>query len=212
MDVAGAEVLVAETIRALRDHIEATVFCLDAVGSIGRQLQAEGIDVISFGRRSGCDLRIAWRMARQVRKRGIEVLHAHQYTPFFYSALARGVSGNACRVIFTEHGRHSPDIVSARRQWANRLFLSRMADEVNAVCAFSATSLRVKDGFAGHEIDVIENGIELKRYRLADDWASLRRSRGLVPGRRYVVDVARMHRLKDQSTLLRVLRGGTSSR
>src|SRR5260370_37985254 len=66
MQVAGAEVLVAETIRQLRRQIRPTVFCLDAVGAIGEKLQAEGIKVVCLERRHpGRDYALAWRLARE---------------------------------------------------------------------------------------------------------------------------------------------------
>src|SRR5438067_515097 len=89
MQVAGAEVLVTETVRRNAGLIEPVIFCLDKVGQLGEQLQAEGVPVVCFNRKRGRDLGVAWRMARAIREHGIEVLHAHQYTPFFYSALAR---------------------------------------------------------------------------------------------------------------------------
>jgi glycosyltransferase involved in cell wall biosynthesis len=203
MQVAGAEVLVLETIRRLAGRIDPVVFCLDAVGPLGERLRAEGVEVVSFGRRPGRDWRVAWRMAREVRARKVEVLHAHQYTPFFYAALARVLSGRSPRLIFTEHGRHFPDVVSPLRRAANRLFFDHLADAVNAVCAFSARSLTRADGFSGERIEVIENGIELERYDAVPDRAALRRRLGLDPARRYVICVARFHPIKDHATLLR---------
>jgi glycosyltransferase involved in cell wall biosynthesis len=203
MQVAGAEVLVAETIRRLSGQIAPTIFCLDAVGTLGERLQAAGTEVISFDRRPGRDWRIAWRMAQEIRVRDIEILHAHQYTPFFYAALARVLSRRSPRIIFTEHGRHYPDIVSPVRRAANRLVLDHLADAVNAVCSFSARSLTCADGFSGTRITVIENGIELERYDAAPDRTALRRQLGLSPSRRYVACVARFHAVKDHAMLLR---------
>jgi len=57
---------------------------------------------------------VAGRMADEIRRRRVEVIHAHQYTPFFYAALAKLRVSPAPKVIFTEHGRHYPDIVSIR--------------------------------------------------------------------------------------------------
>src|SRR5260221_5729535 len=84
MQVAGAEVLVTETIRRLAGRIEPTVLCLDSVGPLGERLRSEGIPVISLNRRRpGVDWHLGWRIARELRARHIEVIHAHQYTPFF---------------------------------------------------------------------------------------------------------------------------------
>jgi glycosyltransferase involved in cell wall biosynthesis len=203
MQVAGAEVLVMETIRRSAGRIEPVIFCLDKVGPLGEQLQAEGVEVLCFNRRAGRDLGVAWRMARAIRERRIEVLHAHQYTPFFYAALARVLVGGAPRLILTEHGRHHPDVVSPLRRSTNRLLLDRLADAVNACCAFSGQALAHVDGFSRRRIEIIENGIEVERYGTVADRAALRLSLGLDNARHYVITVARFHPVKDHATLLR---------
>jgi glycosyltransferase involved in cell wall biosynthesis len=106
-------------------------------------------------------------------------------------------------VIFTEHGRHYPDVVSVQRRLANRLLFDRLADRISAVCAFSAQSLRERDGFRRSRIEVIENGVDLPRYGRPVDPSALRIRLGLDPGRHYIVNVARFHPVKDQRTLLR---------
>jgi glycosyltransferase involved in cell wall biosynthesis len=203
MQVAGAEVLVAETIRRLAGRIDPVVLCLDDVGALGERLLGEGVPVVSLGRRPGRDWRLVWRMARELNRREVRIIHAHQYTPFFYAALARLASGRAAKVILTEHGRHYPDVVSPLRRIVNRLALDRLADAVNACCDFSAGALARLDGFSRRRIEVIPNGIELGRYGPAADRAALRRSLGLEPTRRYVVTVARFHPVKDHATSLR---------
>jgi glycosyltransferase involved in cell wall biosynthesis len=206
MQVAGAEVLVAETIRRLAGRIEPTVLCLDGVGPLGERLLSDGVPVVALGRRPGRDWRLVWRLARELRDRRIDVVHAHLYSPFFYAALARAISRRNLRVILTEHGRHFPDVVSPLRRTVNRLVLDHLADAVNACCGFSARSLAQVDGFAARRIEVIPNGIELERYSPAPDRAALRRSLGLDANRRYVATVARFHPVKDHATLLRGFR------
>jgi glycosyltransferase involved in cell wall biosynthesis len=206
MQVAGAEVLVRETIRRLSGRIDPVVFCLDAVGPIGEELLAAGVPVLSFDRRPGLDWSIFSRMARQIRARRVDVVHAHQYTPFFYASIAAKLAGGRARVIFTEHGRHYPDVVSVRRRWANRLLFDRLADQITAVCDWSADSLAANDGFPRRRITVIPNGIDLERYERRVDRARIRADLGLDPKRRYIVSVARFHPVKDHLTLLDAFR------
>jgi glycosyltransferase involved in cell wall biosynthesis len=203
MQVAGAEVLVRETIRQLGPRITPTIFCLDAVGRIGEELVAEGVDLVCFGRKPGRDLGVSRKMACAIRKRDIEVVHAHQYTPFFYSALAKPLCLFRPKVILTEHGRHYPDRVSPLRRAVNRLALDRLADAVTACSHFSAEGLTRTDGFAGARIEVIDNGIEVDRYGPPADKALAKEDAGLEPDRRYLIHVARHHPVKDQATLLR---------
>ena len=201
MNVAGAEVLVAETIRRLGARIEPVIFCIDDVGALGHRMLEEGVNVVAFHRRPGLDVGIAWRMAAEIRARALDVVHAHQYTPFFYGSIAASLSRAQPRVIFTEHGRHFPDVVSPKRWVVNRVLFDRLADDVNAVCEFSARALRDKDGFVRRAIEVIPNGVDLPRYAAVDRTTS-RVALGLDAERRYVATVARFHPVKDHRTLL----------
>ena len=203
MQVAGAEVLVRETIHALGNAITPTVFCLDRVGQIGEELLAEGVDVVCFNRRPGWDFSASQKLAAAARERQIEVLHAHQYTPFFYAALAKPFVRPTPALMLTEHGRHYPDVVSPPRHALNRLLFDRLADEVNACCQFSAKALCRTDGFRGGRIHIVENGIDFARYGPATDQAKLRDRLGLAPTRDVLIHVARQHPVKDQGTLLR---------
>ena len=212
MQVAGAEVLVAETIARLGDRIDPVILCLDAVGPLGEQLQGQGVPVVSFNRGQGRDWGVAVRMARELTRRKVQVIHAHQYTPFFYSALGRLLAGGGPRLIFTEHGRHYPDTVSDMRRRLNRVVFARLASEVNAVCEFSARALREHDGFSAVPVHVIENGIELERYGSVADRESARRHLGFPVDRRYVTNVARFHPVKDQRTLLQAFQTVASAR
>jgi glycosyltransferase involved in cell wall biosynthesis len=212
MQVAGAEVLVSEIIHRLGSGIRPTIFCLDSIGALGERLQAEGVDVVALNRRPGLDFGVARALARGIRERDIEVVHAHQYTPFFYPALGRLVGLHDARIILTEHGRHYPDIVSSKRRLFNHLVLDQMADAVNAVCGFSADALGKKDGFARARIEVIENGIDLSRYTTPTSRADARAQLGLDAQRQYVACVARFHPVKDHATLIKAFAKAAAAR
>jgi L-malate glycosyltransferase len=204
MQVAGAEVLIRETIRRLGPSITPTIFCLDKLGQIGEELRGNGVEIRVLDRKPGWDFGVSKRLAESVTERRIQVLHAHQYTPFFYSALAKIWLGNKPKLILTEHGRHFPDVVSPPRRAINRLFLDQLADEVNACCWFSAKALSKVDGFRGNRISVILNGIEVDNYRPCDAQGrqTIRERLGLPVNANIIVHVARHHPVKDQATLL----------
>lgn len=203
MQVAGAEVLVKETIQRLGPQIIPTIFCLDRVGQLGEEHLANGGELVCFDRPPRRDLTVSWKLASECSRRKIDVLHAHQYTPFFYAALAKPLARPAPRLILTEHGRHYPDAVAPLRRAFNRIVLDRLADAVNGCSGFSAKALRDVDGFSGRRIEVIENGIEFNRYGPAADIAAQKKKLGLDPSKRYIVHVARHHKVKDQGMLLR---------
>jgi glycosyltransferase involved in cell wall biosynthesis len=193
MQVAGAEVLVREIIRRAGPRITPSIFCLEEIGRMGVELQAEGLDIVNFDRRPGLDWSVARRMANAIHARVLDVVHAHQYVPFLYSALAKLYGRRKPKLIITEHGRHYPDVVSRKRRTMNKLLLARTADAVTACCEFSANGLAVNDGFKRERIEIIENGIEVDRYGPFEGSST--------PGR--IIHVARHHPVKDQATLLR---------
>jgi glycosyltransferase involved in cell wall biosynthesis len=203
MQMAGAERLVVETIRRLGPRIEPTVCCLDALGTLGAELRTQGVTVEVLDRKPGLDLGVARRLARVLHARGVDVVHAHQYTPFFYAALAKLQLAGRPRVILTEHGRHFPDVVSGRRRSLNAWALSRLADRINAVCGFSAGALASHDGFPEDRIEIIPNGVELDDFSAELPRQAARRAARLPDDGPLVVSIARFHPVKDQATLVR---------
>jgi glycosyltransferase involved in cell wall biosynthesis len=161
------------------------------------------VTVEVLDRRPGLDLGVARRLAHVLHARGVEVVHAHQYTPFFYAALAKLQLVGRPRVILTEHGRHFPDIVSGRRRSLNTWALSRLADRINAVCGFSAGALASHDGFPRNRIEIIPNGVEPGDFVPALTPDAARRAAKLPERGPLIVSIARFHPVKDQATLVR---------
>jgi glycosyltransferase involved in cell wall biosynthesis len=204
MQVAGAEMLVTRLIERLRNKVEPTIFCLDSLGILGQKMLDAGIPVVVLGRAPGIDSALPRRFAKELHRRGIEILHAHQYTPFFYSAMAKLYGAWGVKIIFTEHGRHYPDHVSWKRRLTNRWLLSRLCFARNACCDFSARATEINDGF--HRVDTIANGVDLTALTplgTAREREQLRGRLGLDIDRLYVVCVARFHPVKDHAMLLR---------
>lgn len=205
MQVAGAEVLIDRMLTYFGNAIQPTIFCLDAIGAIGERLRSEGRDIVVLDRQPGVDWSVPGRYAKELDARNIEVLHAHQYTPFFYSVLAKRKCRKARpKVFFTEHGRHYPDKVNWKRRLANTLVLARYADSIGACSQFSADAVVKVDGFP--RCSVILNGVPLEKFRprgTLEERKGMRRALGLDENRPLVACVARFHPVKDHPTLLK---------
>ncbi|MGV1080875.1 MAG: glycosyltransferase, partial [Candidatus Nanopelagicales bacterium] len=106
LEVGGAEVLAARLARRLSSSYRFVFACLDGKGSLGRDLEAEGFPVHVLERRAGLDVRCLQRLARLVKRERVDILHAHQYSPFFYAAACRWFGCGKVPVLFQEHGRH----------------------------------------------------------------------------------------------------------
>ena len=202
LNVGGAEVLAAAYGRRNRDEFRIVFACLDELGQLGAQLRDEGFTVEVVGRRPGFDLGCARRLARMFREHSVGLVHAHQYGPYFYTALSR-LFGARAPILFMEHGRDFPDYPRPKRKLANRLLLRRR-DHVVAVGACVKTALEQNEGLPSDRIEVVYNGVDLDRYdprRLQRD--AVRAELGIAPHELAVFQVARLNRLKDHATALR---------
>lgn len=202
--IGGAEILAAGMARRFREAYRFFFVCLDELGSLGQQLREEGFPVWLLRRQPGIDWRCSWRLARLLRQERVDLLHAHQYTPFFYGMTARVL----CRrppVLFTEHGRWYPDCPRRKRIFANRLLLEQR-DRIVGVGQSVRQALIDNEGFPSRRVQVIYNGVEIAPFIHA------RRERAVVRSeldvRRedvVIMQVARLDPLKDHATAVRAL-------
>lgn len=204
LKVGGAEVLAGRLARQLRDRFGFLFVCLDELGTLGEELRAEGFPVHVLGRRPGVDCGCPLRLARLLRRERVDLLHAHQYTPFFYGVTARLL----CRrppVLFTEHGRWHPDRPRRKRLVANQLLLERR-DRVVGVGEAVRRALVENEGIPAGRVGVIYNGIDLGAYpNGVERRLAVRREIGVEAGDFLIVQVARLDPLKDHLTALRTL-------
>lgn len=203
--VGGAEVLAARLARRLEGEFRFVFVCLDVLGELGESLRAEGFTVEVLGRRPGIDLGCSWRLARFLRRQQVDLIHAHQYTPFFYSITAR-LNYRRAPVLFTEHGRWYPDYPRWKRIALNRLLLERR-DRVVAVGEAVRQALIKNEGFSPGRVQVIYNGVELGRFSASTAKRdALRAEWGASSSDFVVLQVARLDYLKDHATALRTMK------
>ncbi len=202
--VGGAEVLAARLARRMRDDYRFVFACLDELGSLGEELRAEGFPVHVVGRLPGLDLRAVLSLAGLFRRERVDVVHAHQYTPFFYAAAARRL-GRGAPVLFTEHGRHFPDYPRKKRMLANRLLLGRR-DRVVGVGRAVCRALVANEGLPESGVGLVYNGIDLSPFAAAShDREAVRRELGLGADDLVLMQVARLDYLKDHATAVNVV-------
>lgn len=199
----GTERLVLELVRGLHSVIPMAVCCLDDTGAWGRELQAEGIDVTALNRHAGFHPGLGRLVARAARRHRATMIHAHHYSPFVYSALAR-LWGGPSHVLFTEHGRLSDAGPSGKRRFANRI-LSRGASRVFTVSRELGEHL-ADEGFAASSLGVIYNGIEIGPLPDAAARAEVRARLAVADDCVVIGTIARLDPVKDLATLIQAMR------
>lgn len=205
LGVGGAEVLVDQMMRQMSDEFRCVVAVLDDVGEIGEQLRRDGFVVEHLRRQPGIDRNCAQRLRAFADREGAMMLHAHQYTPFFQAMLSRGLLGSR-PVVFTEHGRHFPDLPSRKRMIVNRLLL-RHQDRLIGCGEAVRQALIDNEGLPANRVEVIYNGVDLKRLAKPSESARqrIRDEFGFSNSDFVAVQVARLHHLKDHQTALNAI-------
>lgn len=197
--------LVDVMVRQLNPDYRCVVAVLDEVGELGEQLRADGFTVEHLHRQPGIDRGCAKRLDAFARRENVSLLHAHQYTPFFQAMLSRGLRGTR-PVLLTEHGRHVPDLPSRKRSVVNRLLL-RKQDRLIGCGGAVRQALIDNEGLPAQRVDVIYNGVDLNAFSqaTADARTRIRRECGFSEDDFVIVQVARLHELKDHQTALQTI-------
>ena len=202
LEVGGTERLILDLVQQYRAEAVVSVCCLDRPGPWGEALRHRGIPVHCLKRQPGIDLGVVWRLGRLLRWERVSLLHCHQYTSFFYGALA-SLFSPATRVLFTEHGRAYPDIVSLKRRLANRV-LVRLADGMTCVSNAVKQALVTLEGLPAERIEIIYNGVDTQRYAVFTlSRQALHAELGIAGEDLIVGTVGRLDPVKDHPMLLR---------
>jgi glycosyltransferase involved in cell wall biosynthesis len=193
LNLGGAEVLATRMAARLANDFRPVVACLDDAGVLADRLSEQNIPWIHLKRGGGLDWKCVRRLSAWLREHRVDLVHAHQYTPFAYTLLC-GVAGQRPPVLFTEHGRFYPDRVSWKRRWLNRLLMKR-SDRLIGVGRAVRRALIEVEGLPAAQTDVIYNGVP---RTIADPTARcrLRGECGATDSTFVIVHVARLDPIK----------------
>jgi glycosyltransferase involved in cell wall biosynthesis len=203
LHVGGAEVLATRLAQRLRAYYDFLFICIDELGTLGEEMRREGFPVHVLGRRQGLDWRCSLRLADLLKRERVDLLHAHQYTPFFYGITAR-LLWHRPPLLFTEHGRWFPDYPRRKRMIANRLLLERR-DRVVGVGGSVRQALILNEGISAERVSVIYNGVDLARFGETQGREAVRRELGVGLEDLLIFQVARLDPLKDHATAIRAI-------
>lgn len=202
LEIGGAEKLAYDIAKNFDQGFTFSFFCLDALGPLAERIKDEGGAVYCYGRKDGWDFSLIKKYAQLVTDTRVDILHAHQYTPYFYSALASLWSKYKPRVIFTEHGRHQPDKVRWKRVFFNTL-LRPWTHLYTGVAQFSKDSLVEFEKIPASKIQVIYNGVKLDRFPKLYEKCAVRKKLKLPQTDKIIGIVARLDPIKDHITLIK---------
>ncbi|MEZ5659061.1 MAG: glycosyltransferase [Burkholderiaceae bacterium] len=192
----GTERLALEMARTFSRSARVSVLCLDEPGVWAAKARAAGVAVQCLWRQPGIDLVCAARIAAFCRREAVDLIHAHQATPWFYSALARWRVRRP-RLLFHEHGRFYPERYSAKKVWMNRLLILPNTHRVSAVSDDVRQRLARYEGVPPARTRVILNGTSAEPELAPTHRAAWRASLGFGPEHRVIGTVGRLDPIKN---------------
>ena len=136
--------------------------------------RASGLRHVALPMRRAFEPRAAFRLARVIRQRRIQVAHAHKGRARTLAVLAGFMGGRTLLVL--NRGVSFP-VAGIRRIG----YTSKRVHAIVAVCESIKRGL-VAAGISGDKIDVVYSGTDLDRFHPAVDGAPIRRELGLAAG------------------------------
>jgi glycosyltransferase involved in cell wall biosynthesis len=191
LEMGGAEKLTTTLCRLQRDRGHtASVHCLYLLGVLGKELQAEGFEVILHHRCSS--FRLMRCLYTAFRRSPPDVVHCHNATAAIVAALPARLAG-VKTVIVTRHGLVKPPY-HLRRELKFAV-ASRWCDWIVGVCEGTRTNLQAAPFAVRDRIIHIYNGAEPADLRAVPQPKS-----GFT-----LLSVGRLAPPKDHATLLRAV-------
>lgn len=204
LNLGGTESLVVRMSLAYRNDFDIYVICLDEPGLWADILRGENIPVYCFWRQPGIDISISVKIAQFCRRNRIDLIHAHQCTPWFYGALSRLIHPRP-RLLFEEHGRHYPEKLSRKKNIVNWMLIQRLTHRIVAVSNDVAKRLIRYEGISGERIRVVYNGTHPPAALEKETRDSLRSAFGFSENDFVVGAVGRLDPIKNLPMLLKAL-------
>jgi sugar transferase (PEP-CTERM/EpsH1 system associated) len=200
LGVGGMERVVIDVVNHLdQSRFDHAVCCISRKGEAAVHLR-EGTRCVDLGKGGGADYLAPVKIARLIGEEAPDIIHTQSWSGVD-AAIAKMMAG-AARLVHSEHGRNYPHIHSEplKRKVARRC-LYHLSDAVFAISAEVRDYYCRETGFPRNRMQVIPNGVDLRRIDRAGGGA--RAELGIGPEDFVVGTVARLDATKDTMTLAR---------
>jgi L-malate glycosyltransferase len=202
----GTERLVEQMSQAFAREFDVSVVCLHEPGLWAYGLRQRGVPVHCMYRQPGLDIGISLKLARYSRRHRINIIHAHQCTPWFYAALSR-LLYSAPRLLLEEHGRFFPEVMNQKRALFNKNVIRPLTHRFVAVSEDVRNRLVKYEGLPYNQIEVVYNGAAPGSPVDSTERDQLRRSLGIGPDDFLVGTAGRFDPIKNLPMLLKSIAG-----
>ncbi len=206
LNVGGAQRVLFDMARNFNpEKYEVLVCYLKEEGLVGHRMREKGIRVLNMKMKGFFDFRVIFKLARLIRREGIDLVHTHLARADAVGCLAAKIAG--VPVISTRHNTYEPWERNFLLTYLYHLILSPM-DAIIAVSESAKDYLASWARVDEKKVRVIPNGVDLDEFnpvpRDADSKKplGLKKSTGLSPDSTLVGTIGRLDDLKGQDHFL----------
>ena len=147
------------------DVFENYIFSFVERGPLAARVIPECCQVIELGGRLGGDYQLYVKLARAFRKHQIHIAHTHSWATLLEGIVGAKVAG----VPIIVHGEHGTIKDNTNIHLYIQRLLWNIADQVLSVSETLRDNLHASVGFPKERIRVINNGVDMSRFRIAHD-------------------------------------------
>lgn len=170
-----------------RRKFEPIACAIENTGAIGKEIEAAGFEVITLGYKRQ-PLRTIYALAKLMRERKVDIVHASSYHPSFYARIA-GLLAGVPVLISHEH------VVFANKRWQRVVLNKLLAPFTDCFLPVGhAVARQVIDwyGYPEAKVEVIHNGVDTYRFAPPTCREEAKRKVGLDPNRLVVGMICRL--------------------
>ena len=169
--LAGAETMCECLCNELikKDNVKLTVVSLyDFHSPITERMEAQGIDVVYLGKKSGMDFSITKKLTKLMRERKINVVHTHRYV-MQYAIPAASRAKVPVRV-HTVHSIATEEVDKLRRKFA-KFFYKHKAVKPVAISPIIKDTICEEYKIPASKIHMVYNGSDLSKAKPKNDYS-----------------------------------------
>ena len=187
--------------RLPRDLFEPSICFYQNNGAMERRVETEHVELVHVRRWFGNDPSYPLRLARELRRRRIDILHTNMWATLVEGIVAAKLA-RVPVVIHEEHGM----ISDRRRRVVAQRWAWRKASRVVSVSAALADRMTSVVGYPRNDIHVINNSVDTERFRPLDTPKhELRRELILPTDAPLIGMVSRFVPFKDHAGVIRAI-------
>jgi sugar transferase (PEP-CTERM/EpsH1 system associated) len=184
-----------------KELYKTSICCFDTLGDLSNRISGD-IKVHFLKRKQGIDYFYPFKLAKLLKKKGVQILHLHNSTAFFYGVIAGKLAGIPA-IVYTEHAR---DIFPNLKVRIADKLLSYFTDKIIVVADYLKKNLIEYEKFDGEKIFVIYNGINPAEFNIKTDHIKKRRELDIDVNVPVIGIVARLDPIKNHACLINAMK------